>query len=100
MDDWQGRINTLREQALAELDRADAQEALEQWRVTYLGRRGAMTDVLKGLAGLPSDQRPAAGQAANEAKRVLEEALERHQGEARTQALTRALEEERVDVTL
>ena len=68
MDDWQGRINTLREQALAELTEVREQDALEQWRVTYLGRRGALTDVLRGLAALPADQRPAAGQAGNEAK--------------------------------
>ncbi|HZO27675.1 MAG TPA: phenylalanine--tRNA ligase subunit alpha [Chloroflexota bacterium] len=100
MDDWQGRIDALREQALAELDKADEHETIEQWRITYLGRRGALTEMLRGLSGLPADQRPAAGQSANEVKRVLELALERQQGAARGKALTKALEEERIDVTL
>lgn len=100
MDDWQGRIDALREQALAELDKADEHESIEQWRITYLGRRGALTEMLRGLSGLPADQRPAAGQSANEVKRVLESALERQQGAARGKALTKALEEERIDVTL
>jgi len=100
MDDWQGRIDALREQALAELDKADEHETIEQWRITYLGRRGALTEMLRGLSGLPADQRPAAGQSANEVKRVLESALERQQGAARGKALTKALEEERIDVTL
>ena len=100
MDDWRGRIDTLREQALADLTRANEHEAIEQWRIAYLGRRGALTEMLRGVAGLPTDQRPAAGQTANEVKRVLESALEQQQSAARTQALTKALEEERVDVTL
>src|SRR5687768_11791852 len=83
MDDWQGRIDALQERALAELDKADEHESIEQWRITYLGRRGALTEMLRGLAGLPADQRPAAGQSANEVKRVLESALERQQGTAR-----------------
>ena len=51
MDDWRGRIDTLRAQALAELDRADEHEQLEQWRVTYLGRRGALLVVCDGMGG-------------------------------------------------
>jgi phenylalanyl-tRNA synthetase alpha chain len=100
MDDWQGRITTLREQALAALTGANEHEALEQWRVTYLGRRGALAEITRGLGALSPDQRRTAGQAANEAKNALESALEAHQNAARTEALTKALEEERIDVTL
>lgn len=100
MDDWRGRIDTLREQALAELARTDDEEALDRWRVSYLGRRGALTEMLRGLSSLPAELRPLAGQTANEAKRALEAALERHQAEARARALARALDEERIDVTL
>ena len=100
MDDWQGRIDALRERALGELATATSPDALEQWRIAYLGRRGALTEALRGLSGLPADQRPAAGQAANETKRALEAALERQQASARGQALAEALESERIDVTL
>src|SRR5215208_4551269 len=100
MEDWQRSIDTLRERALAELQNADGPDALEAWRISYLGRRGALTEALRGLTSLPADQRPAAGQAANETKRVLETALEQHKTEARGSALQQALEEERIDVTL
>ncbi|MGE3271113.1 MAG: phenylalanine--tRNA ligase subunit alpha [Chloroflexota bacterium] len=100
MDDWRSKIDTLQAQALAELSAANEPDALEKWRVGYLGRRGALTDVLRGLSGLPADQRPAAGQAANEAKRALEAALEEHLSASRGQALAKALEAERIDVTL
>ncbi|MCC6178537.1 MAG: phenylalanine--tRNA ligase subunit alpha [Chloroflexi bacterium] len=100
MEDWKGRLGRLREQALADLRAVDGPEALERWRIAYLGRRGALTDILRGLSKLPAEQRPAAGQAANEAKRVLERALEAHQDLARTRALAHTLESEQVDVTL
>jgi phenylalanyl-tRNA synthetase alpha chain len=100
MEDWQGKIDALRERALAELASAHEAEALETWRVGYLGRRGALTEMLRGLSGLPAELRPAAGQAANEAKKALEVALDAHLSRARESALTKALEDERIDVTL
>jgi len=100
MDDWRGKIDALREQALAELASASAGDAVEQWRITYLGRRGALAEITRGLGGLTSEQRRTAGQAANEAMNALEGALEAHQSAARAQALTAALEAERIDVTL
>jgi phenylalanyl-tRNA synthetase alpha chain len=100
MEDWQRSIDRLREQALAELDGAAERGALEEWRISYLGRRGALTEALRGLASLPAEHRPAAGQAANETKRTLEAALEGRQNAARGLALEKALEEERIDVTL
>jgi phenylalanyl-tRNA synthetase alpha chain len=100
MDDWRGRVDALRERALGELAAAADPEALERWRVGYLGRRGALTEALRGLSALPADQRPAAGQATNEAKRTLEAALARREGEVQTRAIGAALEDERIDVTL
>ena len=100
MDDWRSKIDGLRETALGELAAIADAAALEPWRVGYLGRRGALTEALRGLAALPADQRPAAGQAANDAKRVLEAALARREAELREQALARALEAEWLDVTL
>ena len=100
MDDWNGRIQGLRERALAELAAAEDADALEQWRIAYLGRRGALTESLRGLSALPPDQRPAAGQAANRAKGELEAALARREAEVREGTLVRALESERIDVTL
>ena len=100
MDDWRGTIDRLQARALAELEAVDDADALERWRVAYLGRRGALTDVLRGLSGLPADQRPAAGQAANVAKRALEAAFEAREQAAQSLALAQALDRERIDVTL
>jgi phenylalanyl-tRNA synthetase alpha chain len=94
------RLEALRERALAALAAAASTEELERWRVEYLGRRGALTEVLRSLGSLPPAERPAAGQAANALKTLLESALAKRTEELKAAELAAALERERVDVTL
>ena len=56
----------------ASIDDADA---LEQAKARYLGKNGALTDLLKGLGKLPASEKPAAGARINVAKQALEQAL-------------------------
>ena len=100
MEEWRTNVEALQARALDELRAASEAEALERWRVAYLGRRGALTEALRGLSALPVEARPAAGQATNEAKRRLEAAAARREVELRDQSLTRAIEDERLDVSL
>jgi len=53
---------------MADLENAADEKQLDAWRVTYLGKKGALTGLLRGLGALPADQRPAAGAAANNTK--------------------------------
>jgi len=94
------RLEALRERALAALAVAASTEELERWRVEYLGRRGALTEVLRSLGSLPPAERPAAGQAANALKTLLESALAKRTEELKAAELAATLERERVDVTL
>jgi phenylalanyl-tRNA synthetase alpha chain len=92
------KIQELREQALEALEEASDLTELDAWRVRYLGRKGgALTQLLRGIAELPANERPTVGQAANELKNTLQEAYE-----ARQKALRRPAVEmvEAVDVTL
>jgi phenylalanyl-tRNA synthetase alpha chain len=100
MDDWRERIQTLEAQALAELAGADKPDALEQWRVNFLGRRGPVSDLLRSVSALPADQRPAAGQAANATRNRLEGAFKAAQETSHAAVLAQSLENERIDVTL
>ena len=68
-------LEALREAALAELDAAVDDAALEAWRIAYLGRSGKLTQVLRGVSSLPAEQRPAVGAMGNEAKAALEARL-------------------------
>ena len=69
-------IDELVQTALGELQDIDDPESLDQWRVSYLGRRGSLTQVLRGIAQLDVEQRREAGALGNQAKRNLEERLE------------------------
>ena len=53
----------------------DDANALEQAKARYLGKSGALTDLLKGLGSLPAAEKPAAGALINVAKQALEQAL-------------------------
>ncbi|CAI8056566.1 Phenylalanine--tRNA ligase alpha subunit [Geodia barretti] len=93
-------IEDLTGAALAELSALNSLEALEQWRIAYLGRRGSLTLVLRGLSGLDIEERRRIGALANQAKESLESGLEGRTREINEAALLRAAQEDRLDVTL
>lgn len=68
-------LQTLRAEALARLGHLTDLTALDTWRIDYLGRRGALTQVIRGIGQLPAAQRPQVGQVSNEVKTALEEGL-------------------------
>jgi len=78
----------------------DDPDALEQIKATYLGRNGRVTELLKGLAKLPPDERKTAGAAINRSKDAVEAALNARREELRQMALAARLAEEALDVTL
>jgi phenylalanyl-tRNA synthetase alpha chain len=94
------RLDELQSTALKELDRASDAGALERWRITHLGRKSALSDLLGGLGKLTPDERRAVGSAANDVKRSLEQAYAERETRLRQGELTLALEREQVDVTL
>jgi phenylalanyl-tRNA synthetase alpha chain len=75
-------------------------KSLEALRVKYLGKKGSLTNQLKSLGKLPSDERPKAGQAINAAKREVAELLQQHKSSLESAQLAVQLEAESVDVTL
>lgn len=72
-------IAALKSEALAALEKASNPEDLERWRVEFTGRKGRLTGVLRGLAGLSPEERKAVGAAANRLKGELEEAFVQRQ---------------------
>ena len=94
------QLEALQARALRELAQVEKREAVEAWRINYLGKKGQLTTLLRGLGALPAEERPAVGQKANEVKAALEAALAAALESERRAALARAQEAERVDVTL
>ena len=93
-------IKEIERKALEELAQASTESELDLWRTRYLGRKGAFTQVLRGLGTLPKEERPAVGKAANEAKVRLEGAYKSRLEEVKQAELQKAIASEAVDVTL
>jgi phenylalanyl-tRNA synthetase alpha chain len=92
------KLNDIGDQARAALLKVSNAGDLEQWRVQYLGRKGEITELLRGLGSLSKEERPAAGAAANQLKNELETALIARQEELAASAGDGAVEA--LDVTL
>jgi phenylalanyl-tRNA synthetase alpha chain len=77
----QETLQKLREEAEDRILGAANLEELDQARAAYLGRKGALKGAMRGLAELPSEERPAAGQLANEVKQAVLAAIAQRKGE-------------------
>ena len=93
-------LDQLRSAALSAVAGSADLAALDRVRVDYLGKSGQLTARLKALGGLPPAERPTAGQAINEVKAVLQEAIDARKAELEQTALAARLAGERVDVSL
>jgi phenylalanyl-tRNA synthetase alpha chain len=93
-------LSALVEQALADLDESASVAALEEVRVRLLGKKGLLTEQLKGLGALSAAERPAAGQRINEAKTSIQAALEMHRIRLEQTAMAAELAKGTIDVTL
>ncbi|MFO1412736.1 MAG: phenylalanine--tRNA ligase subunit alpha [Burkholderiales bacterium] len=86
--------------ARAEFDQCADAAALENAKAKYLGKSGALTDLLKGLGKLPAAERPAAGAAINVAKQELEAALNARRDALAEARLAQQLAADALDVSL
>ncbi|MDK2816456.1 MAG: phenylalanyl-tRNA synthetase alpha chain [Moorella sp. (in: firmicutes)] len=93
-------IAAIREAALARVAAATSSEELEAIRIQYLGKKGELTGVLRGMGKLPPEERPRVGQLANQVREELEKALQdAKEGLSRREQAAR-LRAEAIDVTL
>jgi phenylalanyl-tRNA synthetase alpha chain len=93
-------VDAIVKEALAAFAAIDDAAALERAKARYLGRSGALTQLLKGLSKLPAAERPAFGSRVNSAKERLEAALGEQRERIQSRALEASLREEALDVTL
>jgi phenylalanyl-tRNA synthetase alpha chain len=93
-------LEQIHRDALAALQASTTEEEVEQLRVRFLGRKGELTNVVRGLRDVPPAERPAVGAYLNEIKQDVERRVETALAELRVAARDRRLAAERVDVTL
>ena len=92
--------DSLLAEAQQAVESAADEAALDSLRVHYLGRKGALTELLKALGKLPAEQRPAAGERINLAKTALTQAIEARRQTLVAAGLEGQLAAEKIDVTL
>ncbi|RSL32210.1 phenylalanine--tRNA ligase subunit alpha [Salibacterium salarium] len=94
------RLKELGDEALQEIKEANTIKALEDVRVKYLGKKGPITEVLRGMGKLSAEERPKVGQKANDVREHIQEKLDEKSAELEKKALEEKLQAESVDVTL
>src|SRR5210317_774904 len=93
-------LDELRDEAIQHINEAIEGQTLEQLRVDYLGKKGKLTGLLKGLGQLSAEERPKAGALINEVKQQLQELINERKYGLENAALAARLSAEKVDVTL
>ncbi|CAN5837227.1 phenylalanine--tRNA ligase subunit alpha [soil metagenome] len=99
MDELTRRVEALREEALTRLAEAADGASVDALRSDLLGRSGRLTGLLRELGSVPAEQRPAAGQRANEVRRELEEKIEARLTALRDGDLETSLAAEALDMS-
>ncbi len=94
------KLQKIREAAVAAMDKAEDLTQLNEIRVAYLGKKGELTAVLKGMKEVAPEDRPAVGQMVNETREALEQKLEETKKKMEAKALEQRLKDEVIDVTL
>ncbi|MDQ7792369.1 MAG: phenylalanine--tRNA ligase subunit alpha [Clostridia bacterium] len=94
------RLEEIAQEVESSLAQIDSLEQLEELRIRYLGKKGVLTQVLRGMGGLSPQERPLVGKAANEVKARIEGALTARAGTLKELEKARRLQTERIDVTL
>ncbi len=94
------RLEKIKEEALAKISQSEALEALNEIRVAYLGKKGELTEVLKGMKDVAAEERPKVGQLVNDTRKAIEDKLEEVKNRLANEAREKQLREEVIDVTL
>ena len=92
------KLAQIREEALAQIHAENADT--EQIKIKYLGKKGELTAVLRGMGALSPEERPIVGQLANEVRAEIEAALAEKIQQAQAKALEEKLKAEKLDVTM
>lgn len=100
IDSLKAQLQSLQDKALHAFSEAIDLAALQELRVAYLGKKGELTQVLKGVGRLPADERPVIGQFVNTCKTIIADALDAAEAVLAVREKSLRIDAERLDVTL
>ncbi|CAI3252460.1 phenylalanine--tRNA ligase subunit alpha [Enterococcus cecorum] len=96
----QEKLEALKQETLAKIEETKELASLNQIRVETLGKKGPITEVLRGMKDLSAEERPKVGSFANEIRDIITKEIEAKKELLEQLALQKALEDETIDVTL
>lgn len=94
------KLAAIRSAAMSSLENSKMLSELEELRIRYLGKKGELTSVMKGMGGLSAEERPVIGQLANEVRSKIESALEEKKAALEKAAADIKIKKETIDVTM
>lgn len=94
------QLKDLQQEAARDIAATDSLETLEELRLKFMGKSGAITGILRGLSKLEGDEKKRVGQLANEIKDAIQKSHDERRADLESRALSARLEQEKIDVTL
>ena len=94
------KLAQIREKALAQIKSTDSLDKLNEVRISFLGKKGELTEVLKGMKDVAPEDRPQVGQIVNDTRAAIEEVLENAKKEISSKMRELQMKAEVIDVTL
>lgn len=94
------KLEAIKEKAKKEVEEIKDLQALNELRVKILGKKGEITEILRGMKDLSPEERPIIGSLVNTVRDEIEEALEKAEKILKQKELEKKLEEEKIDITL
>ncbi len=94
------QLQKIKEEAQKELEAIKDLSALDNIRVKYLGKKGELTSVLRGMGKLSAEERPVIGQLANDVRARLEELIEKAKSDIADKEMENKIQKEKIDVTM
>ncbi len=94
------RLKKLQQDALSALEGALDLKSLQDVRVQFLGKKGYLTDIMKGMRDLSAQERPVVGSLVNSLKELFEKNFAERQSALQQQEISARLENEKIDITL
>lgn len=95
-----GELEKIKAEAMQALKDVNDLQKLDEIRIKYLGKKGALTSVLRGMGSLSPEERPVIGAMANQVRAEIESAIADEHARLSKEAQERKLSQEKIDVTM
>lgn len=94
------QLLNISKEAKEKIQNLNALEDLENFRIEFLGKKGKLTSILRGMGGLSKEERPVIGKLANEVRADIEEELNKMKSSIEDKLMEEKLKRDKIDITL